>query len=670
MDRIAALAAEWGLEPDYFDARGTRRTVPQEALRQLLAALSSLDAALPCCRPQTWIWRQGLTRQIDLAGGISDARWRLTSDGGDVASGRSRDGRFELPWGVPAGAYRIAFSTGAKAEQPPVNLIVAPTTAYQLDDLAPERIWLLAVPLYAVRSRQNWGHGDFTDLIQLVRLAAEVGAAGIGLNPLHALLDDRPEQASPYSPNSRLFLNPPYIDLAAVPEFPGLFAAGLEDEVARLRNTDIVDYRGVSVGKGQALRLAYQRFCAQPDPSRKTDFDAFRTERGVALARFAAFETLRRRFRRVWWEWPTEWREPTLAAIEALRAEAADEIGYHEFVQWLADRQLAACQAEARRLKLPVGLYLDVAVGIDPSGADAWSEQSSIVPRAEVGAPPDLLNTAGQAWGLAAFNPRALEAEAFAPFGRLLTATMRYAGAVRLDHVLGLNRLYLIPLGFKPQDGAYVRYPLQALLAVVALESARHRCLVIGEDLGTVPEELRGVLADWGVWSYLVMLFERRHDGAYRLAHEYRRNALITFGTHDLPTFAGWCSGHDLRVKREIGLDPGETDGDRDHARALLADALLRSGLGGQAALEIVDVVRFLARMPSRVLAVSIEDVLGLRDQLNIPGTVHQHPNWRRRLPLDVEDLFSHGVLRTVAAALAEEGRDYRCRDGRSGQTS
>jgi 4-alpha-glucanotransferase len=300
---------------------------------------------------------------------------------------------------------------------------------------------------------------------------------------------------------------------------------------------------------------------------------------------------------------------------------------------------------------------VDLAVGVEPGGADAWSEQHSMIQQAEVGAPPDLLNTAGQAWGLAAFSPRGLEAESYAPFARLLRAAMRHAGAIRLDHVLGLNRLYLIPFGLKPQDGAYVRYPLQALLAIVALESVRHRCLVLGEDLGTVPEELRGILADWGIWSYLVTLFERRHDGSFRGPEEYRRNALVTFSTHDLPTFAGWVGGHDLRVKWTLGLDPGETPEARARAKSLLRDALQRCGLACTGELEFIDVVRFLARTSSRLLVVSIEDVLGLMDQPNVPGTVHEHPNWRRRLPVDLEDLASNEGLRRVAAALAQEGR-------------
>jgi 4-alpha-glucanotransferase len=655
MDRLAARAAEWGLEPDYYDARGTRRTVPEHALRRLLASLDSQDVVSPPSRAPTLVWRRGRSHAIDLGKSQGRADWRLTNAGREIASGTLRDGRLELPADVPLGVFHLAWSAPGEARRE-ATLIVAPQTAYQLGDVA-ERGWLLAVQLYAVRSRRNWGHGDFTDLARLVRLAAEIGAAGVGLNPLHALFDDRPDAASPYSPNSRLFLNPLYIDLEAVPEFPGVAAAGLGDAVARLRNASLVGYGGIAEAKGRALRLAHRHFQAHPDPVRKADFEAFRAERGDALERFAAFETLRRRFRQVWWEWPDEWRRPDAMALGALRAEAADEVGFHEYVQWLADRQLAACRDEARRLNLPVGLYVDLAVGVEPGGADAWSEQGSIIPQAEVGAPPDLLNTAGQAWGVAAFNPRALEAEDFAPFARLLAAGMRHAGAIRLDHVLGLNRLYLIPFGCRSQDGAYVRYPLQALLAVTALESVRHRCLVVGEDLGTVPAELRDVLADWGVWSYRVMLFERRADGTYRRPDEYPRNALATFSTHDLPTFAGWRDGHDLRVKHDLGIDPGESDAERTAARALLADALRGVAPGGDGAPEFIDVARFLARTPTRLLAIELEDVLGLIDQPNIPGTVGEHPNWRRRLPVDVEDLAAHAGLRALATALRQEGR-------------
>ena len=274
---------------------------------------------------------------------------------------------------------------------------------------------------------------------------------------------------------------------------------------------------------------------------------------------------------------------------------------------------------------------------------------------ASIGAPPDLLNTAGQNWSLVAFNPRALERQGFEPFRGMLEAAMRYAGAVRLDHVLGLNRLYLIPNG--ASAGGYVRFPLEAMLAVVAQESVRHRCVIIGEDLGTVPANLRETLADWGVWSYRVMLFERDEDGSFRPPERYPEEALVTFSTHDLPTFAGWSVGRDLREKRAIGIDPGETDADRAAAQAALRAALARCRGKERTGPGFLPVARYLAATPSRILMISLDDALGVLDQPNVPGTIDEHPNWRRRLPLALEDLRRHPRIRALARMLRGAGR-------------
>ncbi len=323
-------------------------------------------------------------------------------------------------------------------------------------------------------------------------------------------------------------------------------------------------------------------------------------------------------------------------------------------MQWIADQQLGACRDKARRLGLPIGLYLDIAVGVRPDGFDAWSGQDFILPTVEVGAPPDLLNTQGQRWGLAGVNPVGLAKREFEPFRRLLQASMCHAGAVRLDHVMGLQRLYLIPGGMRGDQGAYIRFPFEALLAVVSQESVANRCIVIGEDLGTVPENFRETIADWGIWSYQVMLFERARDGSFVAPDRYRENALVTFATHDLPTFAGWTSHHDLAVKSALGLDPGETDDDRTAARAALGRALAARGLPR---LDFSSVTKFLAATPSRILLVTLEDALGLADQVNVPGTVAEHPNWRRRLPVFLEDLKNVSGLSSVRDAMASAGR-------------
>jgi len=530
----------------------------------------------------------------------------------------------------------------------------APPRAFQGDG---RRVWGLIVQLYSVRSRRNWGHGDFTDLANLMLLAADVGAASIGLNPLHALFVDRAEQASPYAPNSRLFLNPLYIDVDAVPEFPGLRGDDLI-ELARLRATEMVDYTAVARLKLAALRTAYAAFFDKASGERRKDFDAYRAEQGVALERFAAFETLRKRFNRVWWEWPQEWRQPGPDQLKALRDSERDEIGFHEFVQWVADRQLHHCQDVARRHGLPIGLYIDLAVGVDAGGADAWIEQGAILNGLSVGAPPDALNTSGQDWGLTTFNPHSLVRRDFDPLRRMLRAAMRHAGSIRLDHVLGLMRLYVVPYGLSPRQGAYLRFPFGAMLATIADESQRDRCIVIGEDLGTVPGGFRETVAVAGLWSYLVMVFEREHGGGFRAPEHYAENALATFATHDLPSFTGWMSGHDLRLKRSIGIDPGESDDERAHSRHML-----RQALHIDRDPRLADVARFLAVTPTRLVVVSIEDVLEVQDQVNVPGTMHEHPNWRRRLPVALEDLKDDPRLAEIADVFAQARRssDSRC---------
>jgi 4-alpha-glucanotransferase len=559
------------------------------------------------------------------------------------------DGRTVLwPADLPVGTYRLRL-TDAFAATEEVPFIVAPPRAFGGDF---DRGWLLAVQLYSIRSARNWGMGDFTDLAKLIEFAGKLGADGVGLNPLHALFDDRPGDCSPYSPNSRLFLNALYVDVEKIPEYR---AKADRDVLARLREASTVDYAGVAEQKWRALRLAFTKFSAGPAPKRLEDFENFRAERGALLHRFACFEMLRHKFTGPWWEWPEEWRQPTEAKCASLR-EGPDknEIEFVEYVQWIADRQLRGCKRLAERLGMKVGLYLDVAVGVQADGFDAWNEQSAISRHLGVGAPPDPLNTMGQNWGLAGFNAAGLEMTAYAPFRAMLAASMRYAGAIRLDHVLGLKRLYLVPHGFPARDGAYVQMPFDALLAATAQESIAHHCVVIGEDLGTVPEGFREQMADWGIWSYQVMMFERDDDGRFRGVDHYMPNALITFNTHDLSTYAGWRSFGDLKLKRAIGLDPGETDEERWHALAMLDDVLRHHEIGSH---DLYAVAGFLARTKSRLMAISLEDLLGLVDQPNIPGTIDEHPNWRQRLPVALEDIASAIDVDALKAATHERAR-------------
>ena len=625
-------ASDLGIQTEFVDGQGHRHVTDTAALKIILDALPAriphplLDGPV--------VVRSGRPARTELKQAATlPLHWKILAGLKVIAEGKTGERTIAWPPDLPGGSYRLHLTdAGGVLEQAP--LIVAPPKAFGGDF---DRCWLLAVQLYGVRSARNWGIGDFTDLEGLIELANQLGADGVGLNPLHALFDDRPTECSPYSPNSRLFLNPLYIDVGKLAE-SGIVAASRE-AIARLRQGDIVDYAGVADLKWRALRASFDAFKANPDAASGRDFVNFRAERAPLLSRFACFETLRHKFNKPWWEWPQQWQQPDQARCAALRhGPDAAETEFVEFVQWTADRQLRACRDLAVSLGMKVGLYLDVAVGVQSDGFDAWNEQSAISRHLGVGAPPDPLNTAGQNWGLAGFNAAGLEMQSFQPFREMLRASMRYAGAIRLDHVLGLKRLYLVPHGFSAKEGVYVQMPFEALLAATAQESITHRCVVIGEDLGTVPEGFREAMADWGIWSYQVMMFERDDHGRFRDVDHYAANALVTFNTHDLSTYAGWRCFSDLKLKRSLGLDPGESDEARWHALAMLSDVLRHHAIDSH---DLFAVAGFLARTKSRLLAISLEDLLGVIDQPNIPGTVDEHPNWRRRLPLELDDMAS-----------------------------
>jgi 4-alpha-glucanotransferase len=588
------------------------------------------------------LWREILMDLTELA-----ARWGIEPSYFDV-QGRRRNAN-------EATIRRIVEALSVGGIQPASGAGQArqPEPAYQGDG---RKCWVLAVQLYAVRSRHNWGHGDFSDLASLLEIIARAGGAGIGLNPLHAQFYDRAScSGSPYSPNSRLFINPLYIDVAAVEEFDSGPAASIAQDIARLRNAELIDYPAVAALKIAALRAAYQRFAANGSSERRQDFESYRQERGPELASFAAFEALRAQHSGSWWQWPEQWRAPTDDALRQIRQSHPDEIGFHQFLQWNAERQLARCRDLARRHGLAIGLYVDTAVGVDAGGADAWMAQETVLRGLSVGAPPDQFNPAGQDWGLTAYNPHGLVASRFEPFRQMLRSAMRYAGAVRIDHVLGLMRLFVIPHGLPVSQGTYVRLPFAEMLAVVAEESRRWHCIAIGEDLGTVPENFRATLSAWGVWSYLVVLFERNGDGSFRRPEQYPEHAVATLNTHDLPTFAGWMSSHDLTTKRAINVDAGETEDERHHSRVTFCAAV--AAATGHHTITFEAVAAFLAATPTRLVSIAVEDVLGLEDQVNVPGTVSEHPNWRRRWPLPLEELAADQRLTRIAAMFSRAGR-------------
>ncbi len=548
-----------------------------------------------------------------------------------------------------------------------------------------ERLWGLATHLYSLRSENNWGIGDFSDLADLARISAGFGSEAVALNPLHALFPAFPDHASPYSPSSRLFLNPLYIDVTAVAEFRDSHKVqalvGTRDFAERLdkaRVGDYVDYSGVSAIKHMVLEPMHDFFtehhsAEDHDDSRRADYDAFVEEGGTSLKRFSLFQALHEHFEgKPWSEWPKDYRQPGSAGIDAFARDNRRRIEFHTYLQWLAARQLAVAASEHSREGMKVGLYMDLAIGADPNGADAWCHPDIIVHGARFGAPPDAFNIQGQDWGMPPLHPDRLRNCAYEPFIATLRANMRHAGALRIDHVMGLLHLYWIPPGEKASNGAYVRYPFDDLLGIIALESVRNKCLIIGEDLGTVPDGFRQRMADEGILSYRVLRFERYPDGLFKRPASYPSHSLTTSATHDLSTIKGYWLGRDLKLRKQLGLydsDRAEKEDDKSYQRekGMLIAALRDQNLlaerfpdGSLTEDEIIRhftiaVERFLARSPSQLLMLNLDDLLAESEQLNLPGTVNEYPNWRRKCSAPLEALATDPFVGDVVKAVKLE---------------
>jgi 4-alpha-glucanotransferase len=574
-----------------------------------------------------------------------------------LESGEERPPPPRLPGDLPLGWHRLVRPGGETL------LVVAPSACHLPDWLeggGRARGW--AAQLYGLRSRRSWGIGDLGDL---ATLAAGPDRPGfILLNPLHAApaSDD-----SPYYPSSRLFRNPLYLAVEAVPEtaaldgpererLAALAAAGRDLTGARLLDRPAVWRR-----KDEALRACWRALPRRPE--RLAAFQAWRAAT-PELEAFATFSALRERHPGDWRAWPAGLRHPGSAELAHWGAAHPDEVGYHAYLQWLLDEQLAAAAARAAGDER-VGLVNDLAVGFDPAGFDAWWMQDQLAPGVTVGAPPDALGPGGQDWGLPAFVPSRLAGSGHAPFASTLRAGLAHAGGLRLDHVMGLFRLYWIPRGAAPSEGTYVRYPADDLLGVLALESLRAGALVVGEDLGTVEPRVRRRLSAERVLSYRLVWFEREPGGRPRRAARYPRLALAAVTTHDLPTAAGWLSGDDLRHLGEIGVVAPERMAAEAARQACereeLCRLLEREGVLAAGERSVGEVVAalyaFLARTPAMLVAVTLEDAVLARERPNVPGTTSERPNWRIPLPVPLDDLWDQpSVRRLLAQDLARRG--------------
>jgi len=698
LDRLAALR---GIAERYYDHRGTLREVSRSTREGILRAMGidvddahavreAIDAATRLNAgqflPPVVVWRDGeLSLELSIHDGVPDRRvtCTLNFEGGGreqwEAPAAGRTTVLQRSGAIPFGYHALDVKVGAD-EAVRSLLIAAPERCHQPAALAGKtRRWGIAVQLYTLRSAMNWGIGDFADLTRLARDAGRAGADFIGLNPLHALFTADPAHCSPYSPSSRHALNVLYIAVEVLPDYAQCPEAqervaqkAFQAELDRLCNEPLVDYVGVAAAKLEILRMLHARFRREEiarGTARAHSFEAFRTMRGEPLRLHALFEALDEVMRgehgalEGWTSWPRAYRDPSSPAVSEFAEREAARVEFHAWLQWLAESQLAAAARAAMDAGMAIGLYGDYAVGANPGGSETWSNQTVYRRDAAIGAPPDPLALKGQDWGIPPLDPTALMAQRYLPFTRLMRSNMRHFGALRLDHVMTLYRLWWVPAGLPATEGGYVHYPLQDLLGIVALESERNECLIIGEDLGTVPDEMREAMQDWGLYHYKVLLFEKSSDGRFRPPRDWVRAALGSVSTHDLPTLRSWWEGTDIALRARLDLYPSaevraEVEAERARDREALLEAMAQAGVRPRWPVDRFEegfagaVHAFLASSEAALVAVQAEDLLGMTEPVNVPGTAGQFPNWRRKLDADLTELLGGRKARPLLDAL------------------
>jgi 4-alpha-glucanotransferase len=670
---LAELAARYRVAAQYEDANGRQAVVSDETLIAVLASLG-VDAATEDQRHTALrdhdrsYWSRSLPPVIVTRDGSPTSFWVHVTHGepvrlwirledGTVWTGLRQldnftppydlDGRlvgeatFELPANLPLGYHRLHLGNTSSGEG--TSVIVTPATLAVPERLGKRRTWGLATQLYSVRSKKSWGVGDLTDLTDLAAWAAAYSAGYVLVNPLHAAAPTAPMEPSPYLPTSRRFVNPIYLRVEAIPEFAYIRRRG---RVRRLHNdvqsgakrVDSIDRDAAWAAKRAALEEVYR---VPRSGGRDVAYESYRRREGKALDDFATWCALAETYGSDWHQWPEDLQHPNAPAIAAFAEEQADEIDFHRWLQWQLDDQLTIAQARALASGMALGIMHDLAVGVHPDGADAWALQDVLALGVSAGAPPDAFNQQGQDWSQPPWQPDALAEQEYAPFRAMVSTLLRNAGGLRIDHIIGLFRLWWIPKGANPTQGTYVYYDHDAMIGILALEAHRTGALIVGEDLGTVEPWVRDYLKERGVFGTSILWFEmdRDGDGGPLAAERWREMCLSSVTTHDLPPTAGYLAGEHVRLRDRLGLltrsYEEELASDRAEQEAWLGE-LRRVGLLGPSAgtpADVDDVVlalhRYLGRTPSKLLALSLTDAVGDRRTQNQPGTTDEYPNWR-----------------------------------------
>jgi 4-alpha-glucanotransferase len=692
---LVELARRYGVATEYEDWTGTRTAVSESTLVAVLDALG-VSAATEDERAAALVdherdyWSRSLPPMIVGRAGTASSFWAHVTHGDPVGlwirleDGTVRtdlrqlennrapydlDGRwigeatFELPGDLPLGYHRLDLRVGSFDTSTPV--IVSPASLELPARLGTNRAWGLATQLYSVRSQRSWGVGDLTDLADLaVWSAARHGAGFVLVNPVHAAAPTAPMEPSPYLPTSRRFVNPLYLRVEAIPEYAyvrqrGRIRKARTEVQARADRAELINRDAVWKAKRAALESVY---LVERSAGRELAYAAYRDREGRSLDDFATWCALAEKYGNDWHKWPGELQHPSNAAVADFAAEHATTVDFHRWLQWQLDDQLTATQATAVQAGMDLGIMHDLAVGVDPNGADAWALQDVLALGVAAGAPPDEFNQLGQDWSQPPWRPDQLVYDAYEPFRALVNAVLRHAGGVRIDHIIGLFRLWWIPKGAPPTDGTYVRYDHEAMIGVVALEAHRAGAVVVGEDLGTVEPWVRDYLRERGLFGTSILWFEADGDGGPLPAEKWREYCLSSVTTHDLPPTAGYLAGEHVRLREKLGLLTRPADeelaGDQAQQAAWLAELRRVGLLGDDPTVDqvVLALYRYLGRTPSKLVSLSLADAVGDVRTQNQPGTTDEYPNWRVPLrgpdnhKLLLEDVFSD----PRAAALAE----------------
>lgn len=709
---LLELAHRYGVAAEFDDWTGRRTGVPESTLVAVLEALgvpagSEQERADALAAHDRQYWERplppivlgratvassfwvhvthgdpvGLTLHLEDGTERSDLRQlennRPPFDLGDRLVGEAS---FELPPDLPLGYHRLRLRVGELDVETPV--VVSPATLELPTRLGRRRAWGPAVQLYSVRSKNSWGTGDLTDLTDLaVWSAAEHRAGFILVNPLHAAAPTAPMEPSPYLPTSRRFVSPLYLRVEAIPEFASVRHRGRIRALRtalnkRAERDSTIDRDAAWQAKRSALEQVYR---VERSAGRELAYGAYRARQGRSLEDFAIWCALADKYGADWHGWPHALQHPANPEVVAFAAANPQAVDFHRWLQWLLDEQLTATQATAVQAGMELGVMSDLAVGVDPDGADAWALQDVLALGVTAGAPPDEFNQLGQDWSQPPWRPDRLVEQAYEPFRAVVNMALRHSGGVRIDHIIGMFRLWWIPKGAAPTEGTYVRYDHDAMIGIIALEAHRAGAVVVGEDLGTVEPWVRDYLRERGLFGTSILWFEAdRSDGASGKplpAERWREYCLSAVTTHDLPPTPGYLAGEHVRLREQLGLltRPADQELAADRAaQGAWLDELRRVGLLGpdpDTDQVVSALYRYLGRTPSKLLALSLADAVGELRTQNQPGTTDEYPNWR--IPLAGPDgrriLLEEVFVDPRAAALCDVMASIVAHSGRAG---